>query len=311
MKTPFFSVIIPTYNQCDFLKNALASVFKQTFKKFEVIVIDNYSKDKTTKVIKSFKKKIIYKKIKNNGIIAKSRNLGIKLSKGKWLVFLDSDDYWSSKKLEKIYYEIKKNKIDVICHNEWIIDLENKTKKIWSYGPYESHFYKKILTYGNRNSTSASAVRKSFINKLNIFFDEKKNFVTAEDYDFFLKIAKNQGKFFFLHLPLGKHIFHKKSSSSKESRHTRSISFVLRHHVFKIQTFCEDRAVLWGRVLENLKIKESIFNLKDKKFQLKFLINFLKIFSAKPLKVTRILYFLIIKFFKQLLIYRYYSKKSF
>ena len=236
--------------------------------------------------------------------------MGIKLSKGKWLVFLDSDDYWSSKKLEKIYYKIKKNKIDVICHNEWIVNLENKTKKIWSYGPYESHFYKKILIYGNRNSTSASAVKKDFINKFNIFFDEKKNFVTAEDYDFFLNIAKNRGKFFFLHLPLGTHIFHKKSSSSRESRHIRSINFVLKHHVFKIQSFCEDKEALWGRVLENIKIKECIFNLKDKKFQLKFLINFLKIFS-KPFKTTKILYFLIIKFFKQLLIYQFYSKKFF
>ena len=68
--------------------------------------------------------------------------MGIKLSK-KMVKFLDSDDYWSSKKLEKSIIKLKNN-IDVICHNEWIVDLENKTKNM-ELRAYESHFYKKIL----------------------------------------------------------------------------------------------------------------------------------------------------------------------
>ena len=110
MRKPFFSIVIPTFNQSNFLKEALNSVFNQDFKNFEVIVIDNYSSDETNKIIRTYKKKIIYKKIKNNGVIAKSRNLGIKKSRGKWIAFLDSDDLWSKNKLHKVYNYLKKRK---------------------------------------------------------------------------------------------------------------------------------------------------------------------------------------------------------
>ena len=162
MKHPFFSIVIPTYNQSNYLETALTSVFEQKFKNYEVIVVDNYSKDETYKVIKNFKKKIIYKKIRNNGVIAKSRNLGIKLSKGKWIAFLDSDDYWTADKLEKNFQIINSKDCDVVCNSEWIINSERKTKKVWCYGPYTKDFYKKLLKFGSRNSTSASIVKKKF-----------------------------------------------------------------------------------------------------------------------------------------------------
>ena len=108
MLNPFFSVIIPTFNQSNFLSRALDSVVNQNFNNFEIIVIDNFSSDNTKKIVKSFKKKIIYKRIENKGIIAKSRNVGIQISKGKWLAFLDSDDLWSKNKLQEIYNRKKK-----------------------------------------------------------------------------------------------------------------------------------------------------------------------------------------------------------
>ena len=98
---PFFSIIIPTYNQANFLKKCLNSVFKQTFKNFEVIIIDNSSTDHTKEILSKYKKKIVYKKINNKGVIAKSRNIGIKNSNGNWVAFLDSDDTWKNNKLER------------------------------------------------------------------------------------------------------------------------------------------------------------------------------------------------------------------
>ena len=166
MRKPFFSIVIPTYNQSKFLRQSLESVFNQSFKSFEVIVIDNYSKDKTNEVIKKYKDKIIFKKINNNGVIAKSRNIGIKNSSGTWIAFLDSDDLWSKNKLHKVYNYLKEKKeTDVICNNEWVIYDKSSKTKIKSFGPSSSEFYKKILLYGNRNSTSASVVRSSFLKK--------------------------------------------------------------------------------------------------------------------------------------------------
>ena len=90
MNSVFFSVIIPTYNRCDLLRKAVNSVLTQTYENFEIIIIDNYSDDNTQEIVEGFKNnKIVYQKIHNEGIIGKSRNLGIKISKGKWVAFLD------------------------------------------------------------------------------------------------------------------------------------------------------------------------------------------------------------------------------
>ena len=73
----FFSIIIPTYNNAYFLKKAIDSIQKQSDKNFELIVIDNHSTDETSQIIdKSKINNLVYKKIKNNGVIAKSRNMG-------------------------------------------------------------------------------------------------------------------------------------------------------------------------------------------------------------------------------------------
>ena len=84
-----FHVIIPTYNQSQYLEKALSSVINQKYNNFEIIVIDNYSVDKTEEIVKKFKNnKIKYLK-KNYGVIGSSRNEGIKISTGEWIAFLD------------------------------------------------------------------------------------------------------------------------------------------------------------------------------------------------------------------------------
>ena len=78
-----FSIVIPTYNNAKLLQRALNSISLQSFSNYEVIVVDNCSTDNTESVIqRSNIKNLIYKKIKNEGVISKSRNLGIEISKG-------------------------------------------------------------------------------------------------------------------------------------------------------------------------------------------------------------------------------------
>ena len=66
------------------------------------------------------------------------------------------------------------------------------------YGPYENNFYEKLIIYGNRISLSASTVRKSFLDNHKILFSEKRDHVTAEDYDFWIQISNKNAKFFFV-----------------------------------------------------------------------------------------------------------------
>ena len=88
---PFFSVIIPTYNRATLIKEALDSVFSQTFTDYEVIIVDDGSTDGTMGVLESYGDKIKVLKQKNSGPGA-ARNLGSSVSLGQYLAFLDSDD---------------------------------------------------------------------------------------------------------------------------------------------------------------------------------------------------------------------------
>jgi glycosyltransferase involved in cell wall biosynthesis len=294
---PFFSVIIPTYNQCKFLKKALLSVKKQTFNNYEIIIIDNHSNDGTREYIKSLKKKVIYKKIKNKGVIAKSRNLGLRFAKGSWISFLDSDDIWHKDKLKKTFDKIKKNNFDIICNDEWIKNLTSNSKKIWTYGPFKKKFYKSLLLYGNRNSTSATTVKKNFLSKNKILFNENKNFITAEDYEFFLKIAFCGGIFYYLNIPLGVHVFHSKSESAQFERLYEAQIKVLKHHIFNVQKF-ENKTKLWKKVESINKIKLNIFYFR-KFTKLPNLFLLILLVLKNPISSLNLFKILFEKFIKQ------------
>ena len=94
------TVVIPTLNRCSFLQRAIESVLKQTVVPSEIIVVDNGSTDDTKKMISSLYPNISYSIEEKNGVSA-ARNKGIKIAKSEWIAFLDSDDIWESKKLEK------------------------------------------------------------------------------------------------------------------------------------------------------------------------------------------------------------------
>lgn len=111
------SIIIPVYNSEKYLSKCLDSIINQTFslKNIEVIIINDGSTDNSEKIIMRYEKKlnIIYKKQKNEGQ-SSARNKGIKLAKGKYLTFIDSDDYIDKKMLSIMYKEADNNNLDII-----------------------------------------------------------------------------------------------------------------------------------------------------------------------------------------------------
>ena len=124
-----FSIILPTFNREKKLEIAINSVIKQTYEHWELIIIDNKSSDKTKDLVNSYKnKKISFYEIENEGVIAKSRNLGIEKSKGEYLFFLDSDDWWHNEKLEYIS-KILNKKYLFIYHNHLINSPNSFIKK--------------------------------------------------------------------------------------------------------------------------------------------------------------------------------------
>ena len=112
--TPLVSVIVPNYNKEIHLTSCINSVLNQSYKHLEIIFIDNFSTDSSIDIIKGINdKRINIIQYNNKGVIASSRNVGIKNSKGELLAFLDSDDYWHAEKLEK---QIKQSRFFLTHH---------------------------------------------------------------------------------------------------------------------------------------------------------------------------------------------------
>src|SRR4030042_587586 len=97
---PKVSVIITTYNRVHFVCEAIDSVLNQTFKDFEIIVVDDGSTDNTKEALKRYSKNIFYIYQSNKGR-SQARNTGLKVAKGDYIAFLDDDDIWVPHKLEK------------------------------------------------------------------------------------------------------------------------------------------------------------------------------------------------------------------
>jgi glycosyltransferase involved in cell wall biosynthesis len=114
MSEPFFSVIIPTYNRANFLYKAIESVLSQTYKGFELIIIDDGSTDNTKEIISKYQDERIIYFYQENKERSAARNQGIALSSGKYICFLDSDDYYLNNRLELLYKEIEKLNFPIV-----------------------------------------------------------------------------------------------------------------------------------------------------------------------------------------------------
>ena len=99
---PLISIITPCYNSAGFITATINSVLEQSYKNWELILIDDYSKDETCTLIEEFTAKnsnIKLIKLANNGGVSNARNIGLAAAKGKYIAFLDSDDIWQKEKL--------------------------------------------------------------------------------------------------------------------------------------------------------------------------------------------------------------------
>jgi glycosyltransferase involved in cell wall biosynthesis len=228
MSTPLVSIVVPTYNQADFLREAIESVRAQTLADWEMIVVNNRSTDDTVDVVASFNDpRIRLLEIQNDGIIAASRNLALSAARCETVAFLDSDDQWYSQKLERCLSSL--NDVDVVCHSEFWTRGGRPFKKV-HYGPERRATFQSLLYEGNSVSTSAVVARIHLIRDVG-GFSEDRSLVTAEDYDLWLSLAKAGARFRFLQDVLGEYRVHEASASSSTLRNANAIlSVIERHH---------------------------------------------------------------------------------
>ena len=257
------SVVIPTYNHAKFLEKAIESLLNQTYLNWEAIVIDNQSTDNTRQIIDRFKEsRIKYFRISNKGIIAKSRNFGIKVARGKWIAFLDSDDWWTKDKIE-ICLKNADNNVDLIYH-----DLEVVYKKKFFFKKKKiigRHIKKPILNNlliseikkGAAIGNSSVLVRKEIIDKIG-GISENEKIVASEDFNTWLRIAQITDQFKYIKKRLGYYLVHDKSSQ------IRNLSIPHRHAVMEFMSLFNSKQKLDREV--KLKYMSGNYNLFNKNY---------------------------------------------
>ena len=227
--TPTVSIVIPTYNHARFLAGALQSVINQTYPHWEALVINNFSEDNTEDVVRSFNdSRITLINFRNNGIIAAGRNEGIRRATGTFVAFLDSDDTWMPRKLERSLQALEAG-ADLVCHAEnWVGGgLADRTMQ---YGPSEMATWHNLLLRQNCISTSATTVRRSTLLAVGMF-DEDPSFVTAEDYELWMKIARAGSRMVFIPEVLGEYRRHESNASGSVLRHLAAEQAVVTKHL--------------------------------------------------------------------------------
>lgn len=131
------SVITPTYNCARFITETIRSVQAQTYKNWEMIIVDDHSTDDTINVITPYiktDKRIIYHRLNINSGAAIARNTALQMAHGRWIAFLDSDDLWLPEKLERQLNFMKKNNYHFTYHDYEEIDESSKPLNIYVSG---------------------------------------------------------------------------------------------------------------------------------------------------------------------------------
>ena len=191
------SVIIPTFNRKKTIGRAIQSVKNQSLSPFEILIIDDGSKDGTEEWVKEKFQNIKYIYQNNQGV-SSARNIGIENAYGDWVAFLDSDDEWLPNKLNEQVKAIGLNPEMKFFHtNEiWIRNgiRVNQMKKHKKYGGY---IFEKCLDIC-RVSPSSVLIQKAVFNDIGIF-DESLS--VCEDYDLWLRITSKY-PVVFLDIPL-------------------------------------------------------------------------------------------------------------
>jgi teichuronic acid biosynthesis glycosyltransferase TuaG len=202
--TPIVSVVIPTYNRSADLKRALLSVLNQSLVNFEILVVDNHSQDDTDEMIHFLgDSRIQLFKVHNEGVIAISRNKGAEHAKGKYIAFLDSDDWWMPTKLYESVLNLE-NGADLVYHKLWIVKSEIQTQLRKSVGNSYSDdvVYNDLLRKGNLIPNSSVVVRTELFKRIG-GFSEEKEMTTVEDFDCWVRLSKISNRFVFLPQVLG------------------------------------------------------------------------------------------------------------
>jgi len=221
---PKVSIIVPVYNVENYIEKCLESLVKQTLEDIEIIIVNDGSTDNSIKVInnyiKKYPQKIIYLEKKNGGL-SDARNYGIPYAKGKYIAFLDSDDYVEKNIYQKMYELAEKENSDFVeCDFYW--EYPNKIKEdigIIYNGKHEMIQNIRVIAWNK-------LIKREIIEKNEILFPKGYRY---EDVEFTYKLIPYINNISFLKEPLVHYIQREHSISNLQNERTKEIFDVLQH----------------------------------------------------------------------------------
>ena len=204
MENVYFSIIIPVYNVEKYLHQCVESVLSQTFSDFEIVLVDDGSPDRCPEICDEFARNDARVKVihKENGGLSDARNYGIKAANGKYLLFLDSDDYWGDvQALEKTYKEILdyKENADIVIFQAQLLypDGDIIPNSDYFVSNFNDMGKEEALRYMVENglligSACSKVVKRSFLIEHSLFF---KVGIKSEDIHWIVRVAKAMPKY--------------------------------------------------------------------------------------------------------------------
>lgn len=230
-RTSFFTVVVPAYNSTQFINECLESISQQTFADYDVVVVDDGSDDDTGARVADWsnrhpERSLLLCRQPNKGIGA-ARNAGVLRAQGEFVAFLDADDRWLERKLEQVAGHLARHpELDVVCHDEWCINRTGH-RRLLRHGPYTR--YEDLLFRGNSLSTSATVVRREPVLAVG-GFSEDLRINGAEDYDLWLRLARDGCRFGYLNEVLGIYRVHDGGITGRAVEHARNTMSVIDAH---------------------------------------------------------------------------------
>lgn len=264
---PLVSVIMPSYNYEEYISEAIESVLKQTFDDFELIIIDDASKDNSKKIIQLFDKKSIkirsFFHQKNQGL-AKTVNECIKKAKGKYISYFSSDDIWFKEKLEK-QLEILEKDEDLIVWSEGLI--------VNAKSDFTGELFTQIHSALNRKKSGdifEELLKNNYICGVSLIFKREnlKNVRRDEhleylsDYKFLVDLAKEY-KFYFIPEPLVMYRIHGRNTIFKDRIEWKKDDIRIRNYF--LQEYGDEMSPkVKNRILLNIGKSYSYIEEKEK-----------------------------------------------
>lgn len=236
---PVVSIVLPVYNYGNYIGAAIESIVNQSFKRWELVVINDGSTDNSRNIVESFSdSRIKLFNREHHGLVTAS-NFGMKRARGKYVVRMDADDIMAHLRLEEqVGYMEQNPEIGVLGTNVVKIDREENITGFIVY-PERNEILRRILFRRNTLCHSSVLIREKVIREIG-FYDER--FRYAHDYELWLRIPK---KYKFENLGKFLHAWRINPQGISKNKETRQLKFVIKA---KIKAIKEGNLPLWSLV---------------------------------------------------------------